>query len=245
MKRILLVGLLMLLMMGQAWGASDTIWWAEYPYKQRVNLSGTGSDETNYVVPLNVHFGTLTGTATKMDIYCGGLCRSDFSDIRFSDATGAELNYQIISSGNYELIPDDGNVGISGNVIAADGTLIAGNVAGRSANLWLYNGSAWKEIYGQAAVPLLISTNGYVYANYNHIVIRALLSDLQTCTAGAGAGQCDTKWATSLDLTADVADVLPFSAAEDESGNIWMHTQKLQSNVGHDVFKSGCAFDFG
>jgi len=64
------------------------VWLTGWNYRKAVTLSRASGAVTNYQMKLLV--GESSG-ATGEDVDCGGLCKSDFSDLRFTTSDGATL----------------------------------------------------------------------------------------------------------------------------------------------------------
>ena len=58
-----------------------------WSHQKVINLSGTGSTEANYIIPLNIHYGAQQGDNTATDIYLGGNSKTDFSDFDLESAS--------------------------------------------------------------------------------------------------------------------------------------------------------------
>jgi len=72
------------------WPSSLTSW----KYRKKITITeNSGQDITGYQFDLTIHYGS--GTDSDTDIYMGGKCRPDFGDIRFADADGNLLPYQM------------------------------------------------------------------------------------------------------------------------------------------------------
>jgi|GEM_PF-2429216 len=71
-------------------GGAD--WWnSDFSKRQKFNISGETSTETDVVVPLKIQYGN--GVSSGHTIYCNESCQSDFDDIRFTNQNGTELDY--------------------------------------------------------------------------------------------------------------------------------------------------------
>jgi len=63
----------------------------KWRYTKQFTIVGQSNAGTNYQVLIFVYYGS--GTNYLNDVYLNGKCRSDFGDIRFTDANGNLLNY--------------------------------------------------------------------------------------------------------------------------------------------------------
>lgn len=68
---------------------------------QTITVTGATAQQTNYPISLTVNYGS--GTSAGSTLYCGSLCQTDFSDIRFSDGDGTFLPFWIVNyvAGDY------------------------------------------------------------------------------------------------------------------------------------------------
>jgi len=65
-------------------------WLSGWRRRKKGTIRGTTAGaQTNYQMKITVHKGT--GTDSPTDVYCGGNCRDDFGDIRFTDSDGTTL----------------------------------------------------------------------------------------------------------------------------------------------------------
>jgi hypothetical protein len=81
-----------------SWGTqeepSEGIWLDEWSYRKLITLSRSSGEVFNYQMKLLV--GESSG-ATGENVDCGGLCQTDFDDLRFVDFNGTILDYWIES----------------------------------------------------------------------------------------------------------------------------------------------------
>lgn len=77
-------------------------WLSGWDYRKEQTVTGsTAGAQTNYQMEMTVHKGSGTDSAT--DVYCGGNCKDDFGDIRWTISDGTTLmDYWIesVDSGN-------------------------------------------------------------------------------------------------------------------------------------------------
>jgi hypothetical protein len=141
-------------------------------------LTGTGSEETDYVFPLHVHRGTRSGDTGTSDVYMLDRCNTNFSDVYFTDRAGNTLSHYLHSYGNYETIPQEA-IGDT-SIILSNGKIIASRVDGitdgvaESTN----NGQNWTEIYaplGADEVQLVgVSALGYIFIHDGSLFRRSI-----------------------------------------------------------------------
>jgi hypothetical protein len=82
----------------KSWEGGLTPGWHLTDYAKRKQLTVSGSAAgavTNYQLRLTVHFGN--GVDAGSDVYLGGVCRSDFHDLRFTKTDGTLLDYWVES----------------------------------------------------------------------------------------------------------------------------------------------------
>jgi len=71
---------------------SSLTWLSGFGFRKGHTVTGAAEAGTNYQVTLTVHYGTAADAGG--DVYLDDKCRTDFEDIRFTDAGGAaELDY--------------------------------------------------------------------------------------------------------------------------------------------------------
>jgi hypothetical protein len=73
---------------GVTWPSASEDWLTGWTYRKSVTLSRASGAVTNYQMKLLV--GESSG-ATGEDVDCGALCKTDFSDLRFTKADGVTL----------------------------------------------------------------------------------------------------------------------------------------------------------
>jgi len=181
------------------------------PVSIPVNIYGVGSAITDYIIPINLHRGTMPAVAkpTAMDVFLGEQCNTDFSDVRFLDANGNRLQYYIHNHGNYEFIHSElGQY----NFITAAGKIVSSNIPGVTLGIAesADNGATWTVIYASAASIVGIDpTTGNYFACVGNTLKRS-----------TDAGH--TTWATVIDMAAVTGIVLPYGFAVDAAGTIFV-----------------------
>ena len=73
-----------------SWGAEEEVSPGLYREPHVITGSVAGA-QNDYVLPIVVNFAT--GTDSGATMYCNGICNADFSDVRFTTAEGAALDY--------------------------------------------------------------------------------------------------------------------------------------------------------
>jgi hypothetical protein len=70
--------------------AASAAWLSGWDYRKEQTITGsTAGAQTNYQMKMTVHKGS--GTDSAADVYCGGNCRDDFGDIRWTTSDGTIL----------------------------------------------------------------------------------------------------------------------------------------------------------
>jgi hypothetical protein len=179
---------------------------ANYPHRKRISFSGTGSAETDYIMKLNVHRGNPVGDMVGTDIFLNGGCKTDFSDVRFTDANGNELEYYLQSHGNYELIYDDHKIGM--HTIVYKGNIYADGLVDYAAGIYKSedNGQTYSLLLASADL-MFIDSSGYIYATDGYLLKRSIDDGVN--------------WATVLDMTAVSGHIKYSCIAEDALGNLY------------------------
>lgn len=181
-----------------------------WTHQKHIALSGTGQDETDYIMKFYLHWGNQEGDLSGNDVFMNGQCKTDFSDIRFMDSVGNPLSHYRHTYGNYEVVIDSRlykyniiNNGIiyASNSNGADGIL-------KSAD----NGQSWEKIYSSVATYLkviLVDSRGYIYILEDSVLKRSTDS-------GATFG-------TVLDMSSVIgASIEYYGIKEDAKGDIYI-----------------------
>lgn len=181
---------------------------------KKISLSGTGQEETDYIVPLNIHRGAELGDSGATEVFMNGLVGTDFSGLGAYLFDGTELEFFIASHGNHELVFDNAKTGRH-NIVAPDGKIYASSVPDRGGpgvpggvDVSTDNGATWTNIYASAADILLVDSRGYIYIYGGNEVLRS--------TDGGD------NWSVVLDLASVSGEVQWEGTAEDSSGNIYI-----------------------
>jgi hypothetical protein len=69
----------------------SVVWLSGWFYRKSHVINPAVGAGAGYQIKVVVHYGP--GTDSGEDVYCGGCCRTDFADIRFTDDNSALLNY--------------------------------------------------------------------------------------------------------------------------------------------------------
>ena len=197
-------------------------------YQKRINLSGTGSDETNYIIPINIHYGPAQGDTSATDIFLDGKSKTDFSDIRFTDSAGNLLPYYMAGSSNSELIYDNNRVA-GRSIVASDGTIWGSKITGVTGiGKSTDDGTSWTVMYNVAnSVLLFVDSSGYIYVRDGYLLKRSTDQGIS--------------WTTVLDLTSIpgyIGGVINASMGEDSSGNLYAGRYHLTSIYNPAIYKS-------
>lgn len=170
---------------------------------QTLAITGTGSEETDYIIPLILHRGAQDGDWTGQDVYLGESVQPDFSDVYFEDENGTRLPLYIHSHGNYEALPDSSRLG-EVNYIKADGTIVASNVPNATLGIAESddNGETWAVLYPDSAVLVFVSpTTDTYFAHAGYKLLRS-------------AGPDHTTWTEVIDMSAVSGHVQPQAMKE-------------------------------
>ncbi len=203
---------------------------SQWPHRKRITLSGTGADETDYIMKLNVHRGFPVGDMTGTDIFLNNGCRTDFSDVRFVDANGNMLEYYIQSSGNYEIITDDMKIGYRSKVyngaIYASNYILGGVYTSNGIFKSKDNGQTYKKITPDGTTDfylVYIDSLGNIFGMRDSYLLQKSSDDGVT-------------WATVLDMTA-VSGYIEFDKiCEDALGNLYAGRYQVANDVA--IYKS-------
>lgn len=147
-----------------------------YPHRKRISITGTGKDETDYILKLNVHRGFPQGDLVGTDIFLENRCKTDFSDVRFF-ANGQPLEYYLESHGNYEIIYDHNRLGYRN--IVRNGAIYASRIGydphvpgiyrGHGVFKSTDNGQTWQKISPNGPTEsfdiIFINSKGYIFAS--------------------------------------------------------------------------------
>lgn len=121
------------------------------------------------IVRFALHYGDDEGTIYPNEVFFGGRCKKDFSDVRFFDADGNMLDSVIETRGNYDFIKDAklrGN-NLSPTMHLADGTLVGTNSSSYPC-LSSNNGNTWNVLSGATgiqATAFFVDSHDNIYAS--------------------------------------------------------------------------------
>lgn len=182
-------------------------------YSKTITLSGTGSIETDYILPLYVHYGSTKGTPKTNDIFLDSLCNTDFSDIQFWDDNGNRLEHYLHSYGNYEIIHDT-KLGVH-NIIKSNGNIVACEIEGITTGIAesADNGNNWTVLFSEPSMLLGVDTeNDYYFIESEGNVYRSV-------------DEAHTTWNVVLNtdsLGFGVVRFFPISFEIDSNGTIFL-----------------------
>lgn len=103
-----------------------------------IEIAGLDKDLENYVQKVHIHYGAERGTPQADDVFMDGSCQKDFRDIRFLDEDGQQLDFKILSHGNYDFIRDS-RLNPSGGTLQEVFMLTKGANAGKLVRLNIGN----------------------------------------------------------------------------------------------------------
>lgn len=198
----------------------SVVWPTSWLPRVKFSVSGSVAETSNQIIKIRVHHGSHDGDYTNQDIFCDGLCKTDFSDVRFAMADGTLLPQWRASYGNWEFIQDDTRLPTE-VVVDSSGNLWAIAPLG-AAGLYksTENGTTWVQKNATSTSIVFVDSRGYVY------------------TQGTGG---DTNVYRSTDdgvtptavFTRSSADaaILPRAAVEDASGHLYFGQYQDADNV--------------
>lgn len=180
----------------------------KWTHRKQVTINSP-ENKTDFILKLNIHRGRQVGDLSGEDIFLNDNCKTDFSDIRFTDANGNELQHYMQPSGNYELTYDNARLGRYNAVYK--GILYATNISGLSTGLYASddNGQTWKLLLAGVS-RIFIDSSGYLY------------------TLGFGGAKVNRStdlgktWTEVLDMSAVSGTILFQGFAEDNIGNLYI-----------------------
>jgi hypothetical protein len=88
------------------YSGNSTSWLSGFSVRKPIYIAGGfGGAQTDYDIPVKLYYGLgsdgneMLGMSTAAKVYAGGLCRSDFGDVRFTDCDGStQLSYYMENS---------------------------------------------------------------------------------------------------------------------------------------------------
>jgi len=189
-------------------------------YLQTVNISGTGSIETDYIIPMILHRGSQSGDYTNKDIFLDGKCKLDFSDIHFTDGNDVPLSHYLHGAINAETIQDS-SIGDT-NIIKANGTIVSSNYgqiaeSSDNAKTWtiLYESTGAQIIWVDPITDLYFVSTGYLLKR---------------------SDAAHTTWTTVLDMTTESGVILPYGFCENAAGVLF--AGRYQATNAAEIFRS-------
>lgn len=165
-------------------GISEKFEYITNPYIKTLALSGTGNAETDYILPLRIHYGSSRGDDTGQDVFLDSKCKTSFSDIRFTDTNENNLDFYVHSHGNYEIIPDKGSLG-RGTTFIVNGKMITSNIDGVTAGIAESsdNGKTWTILRSTGSLIYVSEITGYYFAYRSNNLYRSIDSNHITWTS--------------------------------------------------------------
>ncbi len=147
----------------------------QWQYQKKINITGTGSAETDYITNVNLHYGSSSGDTTAKDVFLDSHAKTDFSDVRITDSTGNLIPFYLTPAVNAEMIYSNTKTGYH-NVRLADGSLLAYGVSGQAGIvLSTDNGNTWtqKFVVSSMGSLLFVDSRGYWYWMSGNLLKRS------------------------------------------------------------------------
>jgi len=195
-------------------------------------INERGVEVPNYNLPVYVHYGDNEGEESSHNYhaYRNRKCKTDFSDIYFTDEDDNKLNFYLASHGNYEFINEKSKRGrqawIKNN---GDILSIAADPENPTA---LYissdNGANWTLVFDFIAVPG--SPRLLWCDSLENIFVGLINKGLWRSTDG---GETFTQ---VIDMTAVSGSMLPGCMTEDDDGNLYVGRYQAAYDV--KIYKS-------
>lgn len=156
------------------WRRGGGVNWSSY--WKTLNIGGTGSDETDYLLRLNVHRGTAPAVVGNRDVYKDDKCRTDLNDIIFTLEDGTPLDFYRHSVDNwefnYDAITRPKYILPNGDIIGSHGTLnvlLVKSTDGGATYTTLYNSG------GPAVSIIFVDSRGYIFILTNaYKILRSI-----------------------------------------------------------------------
>jgi hypothetical protein len=173
-------------------------WLTNWNKRKQLSINGTSfGSQSSYQMKITIYYGS--GTDSSGNIYCNGYCKTDFSDIRFTNTDGTTLlSYWIESSTpssnaaiwvNIPSIPTGSNStyiyiyynnsGATSLSNAPSTFIFYDDFSELNLNKWTIGGSTWSASNGYLAATSP-STEGWIYANSVNIDNLAVNYSLYT-----------------------------------------------------------------
>ena len=141
---------------------------AEVSALKEIIIPGRGEDLENVVVNFNLHYDDFEQgvenpdayNETFREIFFDGETKKDFSDIRFIDHNGKEIDSKILSHGNYDFVYDKRLGKQVLNLSLSDGTLVTKKDG--YVQLSSDNAETWTKTVGQGSL-IFVDRNDNIY----------------------------------------------------------------------------------
>ena len=213
---------------------------------QTVTIPSVGTHE-RYLLRVGLHYGQSAYTPSANEIFFGGNCRKDFSDVRFFDSNGKMLKARLGKPFNIEPL-EDSELQATGNLILSNGRLISysgsNGILRSNTNS---NGHTATAIAGTSGVATDKPSNVYGYTGMYPVFVDS--SDNIFAYAGgklyklSASDNYETKTAV-VDFSytkngiAIYPDIQPSAFAKDTNGNMYFGTYATTSIFHVDIFAS-------
>ena len=193
--------------------------------------SGTTQTQTvtggqSRILRVGLHYGTAAYTPSSSEIFFGGACRKDFTDVRFFDVSGNMLKAQLGELVNMELLEDNNlNKVVK---VSASGMLVG---FGNGITLSTDNGATFTLITGTTDVtvnasatqartsmyPVFVDGSDNIYAYAGGILYKLLAADSYATKTPV----LDFSWITSGGVTV-YPDIQDHAMDADSSGALFV-----------------------
>lgn len=212
---------------------SGAIDWSSYCTPLNIT-SESDAEEVNYTIPVYVHWKENEGedSSHNYHAYMNRKCKTDFSDIYFTDEDDNKLDFYLASQGNYELINEKSKRGYqawinsNGDILSIAANPLESNYRNK---LFISTdkGVTWSVVYDFTAsgTPRLLWLD-----SLENIFIG--LIDKGLWRSGDGG----TTFTRVIDMTAVSGSILPRCITEDNLGNLYCG--RYQDDYDVKIYKS-------
>jgi len=155
----------------------------------------------------------------------------NFSDVIFTDSVGNDINAYIHGVSNCR-VSTDGRLPHNTNILILPNGDLLSSPSGSTMQVSRNNGETWQNVSATSGRPCFVDSDGNIYASTSrdtasgtHKIVRCPSTDNTYQT-----------WVEVLDISSSSGIGLPFSFAEDSSGNIYFG--RYQEGFDCAIYKS-------